>query len=380
MTLKKIKLLHCSDFHFDTAFSELNKDFAEKRREDLRETFGNIINLAKKEKVEILLLSGDLFDNNRVMRTTLDYMKKKLEEIPETKVFIAPGNHDPYNEKSFYTMINWPSNVHIFKSNMEAISIDEKEVTVYGQGFSEYYERTSLLENFSEEFIVDKDRINIMVLHGDISVKGKKNEYNPITLEEIGDSSMDYIALGHRHSFSGINKEKHTYYAYSGNPEGRAFDEKGEKGVILGEISKDIIDLKFIPICKRKYEEIFMDISGVLTYEDIEEKVLNYIPESERYNNIYKVILLGEVTEDFVINLEVLREKISRNFYYITLKDSTEIKLDYESLCKELSIKGLYARKMIQKINEAKEEEEKQILKDALKTGIQCLSNKELIL
>ncbi|SUY46707.1 putative metallophosphoesterase MppE [Clostridium putrefaciens] len=378
--MKDIKILHCSDLHFDTPFSELDKDFAEKRREDLRETFGNIVNLAKKENVDILLICGDLFDNQRVMRTTLDYIRTKLEDIPEIRVFIAPGNHDPYNDKTFYTMINWPLNVHIFKSNMEAVYIENKNITVYGQGFSEYYERESFLKDFSSKFKINEKHINIMALHGEISDRGKINEYNPITPYEIGESKMDYIALGHRHSFSGIKREKNTRYSYCGNPEGRAFDEKGEKGVVLGSISKGNVDLNFIPICKRRYEEISINIENALTYEDISNNIISSIPKDSIYIDIYKVILLGEVKEDFSINLEVLKEKVSKHFYYIKLKDSTEIKLDYNVISKEFTLKGLYTKKMLQKIEEAEKDEDKRLLKEALKAGIQCLSNKELIL
>ncbi|MBB6630961.1 metallophosphoesterase family protein [Clostridium algidicarnis] len=378
--MKDIKILHCSDLHFDTPFSELDKDFAEKRREDLRETFGNIVNLAKKEEVDVLLICGDLFDNQRVMRTTLDYIRRKLEEIPEISVFIAPGNHDPYNEKTFYTMIDWPLNVHIFKSDMEAVYIEDKNITVYGQGFSEYYERESFLKEFSSKFKINEKHINIMALHGDISDRGKTNEYNPITPYEIGESNMDYIALGHRHSFSGIKKEKNTRYSYCGNPEGRAFDEKGEKGVVLGSISKDNVDLNFIPICKRKYEEVSLNIENALTYEDISNNIISSIPKDSRHKDIYKVILLGEVKEDFSINLEVLKEKLSKHFYYMKLKDSTEIKLDYNIISKEFTLKGLYTKKMLEKIKKAEKDEDKRLLKEALKAGIQCLSNKELIL
>lgn len=378
--MKDIKILHCSDLHFDTPFSELDKDFAEKRREDLRETFGNIVNLAKKEEVDVLLICGDLFDNQRVMRTTLDYIRRKLEEIPEISVFIAPGNHDPYNEKTFYTMIDWPLNVHIFKSDMEAVYIEDKNITVYGQGFSEYYERKSFLKDFPSKFKINEKHINIMALHGDISDRGKTNEYNPITPYEIGESNMDYIALGHRHSFSGIKKEKNTRYSYCGNPEGRAFDEKGEKGVVLGSISKDNVDLNFIPICKRKYEEVSLNIENALTYEDISNNIISSIPKDSRHKDIYKVILLGEVKEDFSINLEVLKEKLSKHFYYMKLKDSIEIKLDYNIISKEFTLKGLYTKKMLEKIKKAEKDEDKRLLKEALKSGIQCLSNKELIL
>lgn len=378
--MKTVKILHCSDLHFDTPFSDLNNSFSEIRREDLRETFGNILSMANKEKVDILLISGDLFDNLRVMKTTLDYIRKKLEEIKHIKVFIAPGNHDPNNEKSFYNMINWPSNVHIFSNDMECIFLEDLNAFIYGRAFSKPYEKESLLKDFSAKFKVDKSFINIMVLHGDIAVQESGNEYNPITEEDMGNTSMDYIALGHRHSFSGINRTKGTYYAYCGNPEGRGFDETGDKGIIIGEVGSSYVDLNFIPLCKRKYISLEVDITSAETYEDIMSIIISNLEDEEKEKNLYKIILKGEVSPDFIINKPVLEEKLKSYFYYIKILDKTTVEIDYEALSKEISLKGIFAKKMLQRILEAEGEKEKQKLQRALKIGIQSLSDGELIL
>lgn len=378
--MKRIRVLHLSDLHFDTPFSDLNRNFSEKRREELRETFGKVVNIAAQEKVDLMLISGDVFDNLTVMKTTLDYIIKKLKEIPEIKVFISPGNHDPYNEKSFYSMIKWPENVHIFKEEMERVFLPDLNVDVYGRAFSKAYERESLLKDFNSTFKVDKDRINLMVIHGDISNNGKENEYNPITLEEIGESNMDYIALGHRHSFSGIQREKNTYYAYCGNPEGRGFDEIGEKGILLGEIGKSYINLNFLPISKRTYEVIEINVEGSETYEEIKNIIENSIPKEKAENNLYKLILKGELHQDFYINTSVLMDKIKDYFYYVKLVNDTDIAIDYEALSKEMSLKGMFTKRLLMLIEEAENEEERKRLKKALRIGVQSLNNKELII
>ena len=106
--MNSVKILHCADLHFDTSFSGLiSSEKQEERKEDLRETFGEIINIVKTENIPILLIAGDLFDNERVMRTTIDYLLHKFNEIEHTHVFISPGNHDPLNEKSYYNIITW---------------------------------------------------------------------------------------------------------------------------------------------------------------------------------------------------------------------------------------------------------------------------------
>ncbi|MBM6839912.1 DNA repair exonuclease, partial [Clostridium saudiense] len=102
-------------------------------------------------------------------------------------VFISPGNHDPYYEKSFYNIISWPNHVHIFKGKMTKKEINELGLVVYGAGFAKKYERETLIDIKEVDFL----KINMMVLHGDISSKDSKNDYNPININDISSSNMD---------------------------------------------------------------------------------------------------------------------------------------------------------------------------------------------
>lgn len=121
--MDSIKILHCADFHFDSPFRELPGSLGEKRKEDLRETFGQMVRVAQEENIHLLLISGDLFDNERVSRMTIDYLRDCLQEIPQIRVFIAPGNHDPFYERSYYRLVDWPENVHVFQDEGEKIEL-----------------------------------------------------------------------------------------------------------------------------------------------------------------------------------------------------------------------------------------------------------------
>ncbi len=368
--MDKVKILHCGDIHFDTPFQSLNNIDAEKRKEDLRETFGRIIDLIKSESIPILLMAGDIFDNEGVTKMTMDYIDKKLREIPNTKVFIAPGNHDYYHSKSFYSIYSWPNNVHIFKDKIEKIYIPDLKTCIYGVGFSKNHEKQTLIQ----DFIVDgEDTINIMVLHGDVVGTGNISDYNPLTDVNIKNTKLDYLALGHKHSFSDINKSGQTYWSYCGNPEGRGFDELGTKGIVLGEVGKGWCDLRFIDISKRKYIEIQTDISNSSTYEDIVNIVKEITKDTEIHKNFYRVILMGEIEKDLLINKSLLEDKLKEYFYFVEIIDKTTISLDYDELEKEYSLRGIFARKTRERILASQELEDKDILELALKIGLAVL-------
>ncbi len=370
--MKKVKILQAGDLHFDTPFKDLNKNIALISKEELLEVFSKIINMCMENSVDILLLTGDIFDNLTVNKKTLVFIKSQLERIINIKVFISPGNHDPYYEKSFYKMIEWPSNVHIFKSSVESVVLQDLETVVWGAGFNTHHVKKSMLKNIS----INEKYINIMVIHGDISNSDEGNDYNPITLRDIEDSRLDYIAIGHRHNYSGILRQKDTCYAYAGCPQGRGFDELGDKGIIVGEVSKGTVDLKFIRTSKRNYYVVDVDISNSVSYEEIKERVINSISEEERKNNLYKVILKGEIESYINLNEDVVFEKIKDYFYFVKVIDNTDVKLDFDKISKDYSIKGVYARKLLDKMEEDDYDDE--VIKLALKIGIQCLSHEEV--
>ena len=371
--MNKVKVLHCADLHFDTPFKELSKEVSDTSKNELLEVFKNIIDLAIDENIEVLLIAGDVFDNLTVNKNTLFFISDQIRRIKNIKVFISPGNHDPYNEKSFYNMINWPENVYIFKGDMEFKEVKELNLIVWGAGFRNNYENETLLRGVS----VDSDKINIMILHGEIASTNSKNEYNPIYINDIYNSNIDYIALGHRHKFSGILKEGMTTYAYSGCPQGRGFDESGEKGVIIGEVYRGGTDLRFFPVCKRKYVTKEINITGTNSYDEVIFKILSDLSNEEINKNFYKIILKGELKEHFNLKENLLIEKLKNKFYYIKIINDTSIEINLEELSKDYSIKGKFIAKILEKLKDASDDD-KEILKLALKIGIQCLSEDEV--
>ena len=368
--MKKVKIVHTADLHFDTPFKEVGETQSKINKEELKEVFTKIIHFCKEKAVDILLLAGDIFDNFTLSRETLYFIEQSLKELNKTRVFISPGNHDPYGSKSFYKLINWPDNVHIFKGELEKIYVESLDINVWGAGFTEKYIKESILKDFS----APSNKINLMVLHGEIASSISGNEYNPITISDIRNSGMDYIALGHRHNFSGIKKEGQTFYAYSGCPQGRGFDELYDKGIIYGDISKGTVDLEFVKMSKRNYLEEHIDISNAFGYEEVRRIVIDSISESERKHNLYKVVLEGEISPDFSIDEELLKERLGLDFYYCKVVDKTRVKYDIEEITKGYSVKSLFVKKIMKMINETEDEEEKELLMMSLKIGLSSLS------
>ena len=94
--MKTLKFIHCADIHLDAPFREYGSgSYGDTRRRDIRDAFLNILKRAKKEKVDFLLISGDLYEHGSVVKSTMEWLYMVLSQV-EVPVVIIPGNHDPY--------------------------------------------------------------------------------------------------------------------------------------------------------------------------------------------------------------------------------------------------------------------------------------------
>lgn len=330
-----IKILHGADFHLDSPFDSLPEDKAAQRRAEQRQLIESMADLANKEKVDAVLLSGDLLDSGRSYYETTQLLLSALARI-NAPVFIAPGNHDYYSPTSPYSILKFPENVHIFKTpEIARFDLEGKNATVWGAGFTG--EACAPILGGMES-VGSSKKINIMALHG--ALGDPASTYNPITIGDISRTGLDYLALGHIHSFSGFSKAGDTTYTYPGCPEGRGFDETGEKGVIIAEISKGSVNGRLVPMCKRKYCILDVDLSEAT---DAKTAVTAAIP-SDAGDDIYRILLTGEYSGK--LDMGKICDAIAPGFYHVTMKDSTRLRRDIWAQAEEDTLKGLFLRKM----------------------------------
>ena len=109
-----MKFIHCADIHLDAPFSLLSPSDAGKRRTELRSDFSGAVLYAKTEGCKLFIIAGDLFDDEFVTKDTMEMLVHEFSAFPSCHFVIAPGNHDPYTERSPYKLTEWPENVHIF--------------------------------------------------------------------------------------------------------------------------------------------------------------------------------------------------------------------------------------------------------------------------
>lgn len=361
------KIIHAADFHLDSAFGGLPPDKARERRRESRDLIDRLGRLAREGSAEILLLSGDLFDGERVFPETLERLRDVLAELP-CSVFIAPGNHDPFTPVSPYALQQWPGNVHIFRrEEIEAVALPDLDCVVYGAAFISRAKTEQVLAGFRAR----KDGCTrLLCLHGEVG--GPGSGYGPILREQLAASGAHYAALGHIHQYSGIQKDGGTYWAYPGCPEGRGFDELGDKGVLAGTVDRQSVNLRFVPLCRRRYRILEADVTGTSPKEALE----GVIPESSE-EDICRIIFTGAADERGV-DLPALESTYRERFYSLELRDKTRPAQSIWAKAGEDTLRGMFLQEMKVRYDAAPSEEAREDIALAVRFGLAALDGRDL--
>lgn len=228
-----MKILHTADVHLN--------EFEGQRWQ----AFKQVLDLGKTEKVDGLVIAGDLFDKN------LDAVQLRLEieqlfSNYSFPIFILPGNHDykAYQDDPF-----WGNNVHVFKDLSKPYVIDK--VSFWGLPFEDLNESQIVrrLENINEK--LDKDKTNIFVYHGELidtfysgqssQAFGNEGEkrYLPMKLSYLKNLDFDYVLAGHFHSQFDLKKpSENQFFVYPGSPVSITKRETGPRKVNIFEVGQ----------------------------------------------------------------------------------------------------------------------------------------------
>lgn len=354
-----MNFVHIADMHFDVPFTTLNKnDLGNTRRLDQREAFRKIIEYIKQNEIDYFFICGDLYEHEYVKQSTIEFINNQFKEIPNTKIYMVPGNHDPKVKDSYYSKFNWNDNVHVFGSEIEKIS--EDDIDVYGYGFDNFYMKSTKVNQIK---IDNPSKINVFLTHASIDGGSDElREYNPMKEQELKNLNFDYIGLGHIHK--PYYKEIGQKIIYPGSTIALGFDELGSHGIIVGNIDENKkLEIAFVPVDKKQFEEVSLDVDETLSKEELIE-IINSQDWNE--NCYYKIILTGK--RNFEIEpIEILKYVTINNV--IKIKDQTSIKLDLEKIASEESLRGIFVRNLLTQMTS---ENEEKIIK-AIEIGLEAM-------
>lgn len=351
-----MKLIHCADIHLGSKMEAyLTGEKSEERRRELRASFTSLLDYAKNNGVKGVLLCGDIFDSDRPFKKDKEFFYNAVKNNPEITFFYLRGNHD--GEESF-------------TEELENLKTFSRDITTYDFGGVNISGAELGQDNCTSIYSslrLDKDNLNILMLHG---TAGDSSGKDRINLTKLRNKNIDYLALGHIHSYNEGKLDDRGVWAYSGCLEGRGFDEAGEKGFVLLDIGSKIT-AQFIPFAKRKIHIFNIDIGGAEDDYSAYSIVKSSVNCSKK--DIVRAELCGEISFDNAsLADEIQKRMASENYYLIDIKDKTKRKFDLEKLQGDISLRGEFIRTVLAS---SYSEEEKA---DIISAGLKALDMREI--
>ena len=333
-----MKIIHCADLHLDSKMNSLPTEKNRIRKEETLLSFEKMISFAKENGVSVIILAGDTFDTGKISAKSKSRVLYSIENAPQIDFLYLSGNHD---EDGFVSSLEHvPENLKVFGSEWTYYVYGN--VTISGVVLNEnntdsIYDTVSFPEN----------GLNVAVLHGQIAGYKTNSQAETISIPRLKGRNIDYLALGHIHSYSEGVIDNRGSYACSGCLEGRGFDETGDKGFVL------------------------LDVTGKQNFLSVRDEIVFDLKKKYDEKSLIKLVIKGEYSADFDSDYAGLSMLLNEYFFFVKIEDKTVLQLkpdDYET---DKSIKGEFVRKVLS--SDLSEEEKKRIVL----IGLNALKGKE---
>ena len=350
-----MKLLHISDLHIGSSLTtHLEQKKVTERRNEIRDAFGRAVEFGISEGIEAVLIAGDMFDGKKIGPRTLAGVASVIRAHGDIPFFYVSGNHegDVFCEtgkllENFYT---------------------------FGEGFSYYdldgvriHGANATAKGMFSTLELNAQGKNIVMLHGewgDHSAEG-----GIIGLGELEGVAVDYLALGHYHSFMTKEIYRGGIAVYSGVPEGRGYDEAGEKGVVIFDTA-DFVP-HFYPLAKRTIHIVEVNAKGATSASEIltrAEKSVATIPSDD----MVEMVLIGACDPMISLDESLFLLHFSRSFYHFRFKNKTTVDISAQSLKYDSSIVGEFIRQVYSDTTLSEDEK-----RDIIECGLLAIKKEE---
>ncbi len=376
-TKTRIRFLHCSDIHLDIPYVGISAEKSDERRKELRSSFVKMMQYVRETNIDVVLISGDLFDNDFATNTTAELIIREMKNCSSTDFIIAPGKHDFYNGNLIYKSGRLPKNCHVFSSDtLSRFDFEEENVTVYGWAFM----NSSIKESpLYDRVVDDSSRVNLVCAYADLNGE-VGSDCCPISTQDLKKFGADYYALGSRHTPSKFLSAGASKYSYCGALECTGFEESGVGGANLitvdysdGELS---IEHKSIFFGHVDFKTETIDVTGMNTSNEIINAISSMISKKGYSSETaLRVVLEGYIDPMFVVPQNLEDETFG--LYFLRIIDKTLPLYNTEHFKRDMTVKGEVFRQFYPMLT-SDSEEERLVAARAFRVALAALDNKDI--
>ncbi|HEX3266111.1 MAG TPA: DNA repair exonuclease [Candidatus Limnocylindrales bacterium] len=386
-----LRLLHTADVHLGARHADLG-DRAATQRERQFAAFVATIDLALSEKVDLVLIAGDLFDSNTQPRRSVERAAAQIKRLVDARirVVIAPGTHDVFDRASIYRAYDIAALagavgsdlVTVLDPDHHDVHLQALDLVVHGRCYATKRAPQSPLAGLDVRGD-DRATWHVGLLHAALAIEGRTDGDDVvIRTEEIEASNLDYLALGHWHSTT-KGKAGRTAYAYAGAPEPVALDQDRAGNVLLvkleaahGEKSVEIEERK---VGRTTFERRQLDAATIGT----QPALVAALRESANPDLVLEVELIGVRPDELDLHVEEVEAELADQFLKVRVRDRSVAPLPEGPIASPDTVLGAFIRDLearVAEVEAAEDHESARELRDALRLGRLLLAGAEVTL
>lgn len=358
-----LRLLHTADVHLGARHADLG-DQAAAQRERQFAAFKAAIDLALGERVDVVLIAGDLFDSNTQPRRSVERVAAELRRLAEAKIrtVIIPGTHDVYDRASLYrvhdlaALAGSTANddlVTVLTPERPTVHLSSCDIVVHGPVFATKRAPHSPLRDVKAAIDAAPDATwHVALVHGSLAIPGKTDRDEVVfSRDEIEASGLDYLALGHWHSAQ-QGRAGTTTWAYAGAPEPVAVTQDGAGKVLLVELdevdARRTVTVQERVVGRTRFEKLDVDAAGVADQPDLMDR----LSAKADPDLVLDVRLTGVRPDELDLSTDEVEDRLRGGFLKLRVRDHSLPALTEGLLPSPDTIAGAFIRNVEGRIAE----------------------------
>ena len=350
-----LRIIHTADVHLGARHDDLGEQAAAQRERQFA-AFKAAIDLAIGEKVDLVLIAGDLFDSNVQPRRSVERVAAELKRLADARIrtVIIPGTHDVYDRASIYRAYDLPAMagakpddgmITVLDPDHASVHLGAIDAVVYGQVFGTKRAPYSPLRDSAAAVAASPAATwHIGLVHGSLSIPGKTDgDEVVITIDEIAASGLDYLALGHWHSAL-AGKAGAVTYAYAGAPEPIALDQDRAGKVLLVELDERAgtrtVKIEERQVGRTRFDRLEVDAGVVVSQPALVDLLVGRADP----DLVLDVRLVGVRRDDLDLDTDEIEIAVAPSFLKARVRDASVPALTEGPLPSADTIAGAFIR------------------------------------
>jgi len=387
-----LRILHTADVHLGARHADLG-DQAAAQRERQFAAFRATVDLAIAEKVDVVLIAGDLFDSNTQPRRSVERVAAELGRLAGARIrtVVIPGTHDVYDRASIYrahdlaALAGRPADddfVTVLTPERPEVVLRACDVVVHGRVFAQKRAPHSPLRDL-DAAAEDRATWRIGMVHGALSIPGRTDcDEVVVTTEEIAATGLDYLALGHWHSTQ-QGRAGGVAWAYPGAPEPLALDQSGAGKVLLVTLEevggRRSVSVEERTVGRTRFDAVELDAAAIASQPALVEQLAARADP----DLVLDVRVVGVRPDELDLDAGEVAQQLKGSFLRIRVRDQSLPALTEGTLPSPDTIAGSFIRDVegrIAELEAADKATEAAELRDVLRLGRLLLAGHEVSL